>query len=147
MWIQEMIWQYLLQISLRGIPIWPFSNANWLTHYSCQVSWGGVYKNRQSSPSDWSDEDGGPWLSENEGQKTPGKWSLWAEGSMGLAWTELDGKWESWLCRFLLELDHFDFGSPLPPMLAEVFTDLSIESKSPLALQVRSPTSLGQECL
>lgn len=58
----------------------------------------------------------------------------------------LMGKGNLWLCRFLLELDHIDFGAPLPPTLAQVFTDFSTESQSPLDLQVRSPLFL-QECL
>lgn len=146
MWIQEMIWQYLLQISLRGIPIRPFSNANWLTHYSCQVSWGGVYKNRQCSP--WLIWWGWlPLIKWERGTKDTWKmipvrrlhgtgldrtrWEMGISGSADscLSWTTLIS------------------AAPSPPMLAEVFTDLSTESTSPLALQVRSPSSLGQECL
>lgn len=57
------------------------------------------------------------------------------------------GNGNLWLCRFWLELDLIDFGALLPPMLVQVFTDFSTESKSPLDLQVRAPLFLRQECL
>lgn len=59
---------------------------------------------------------------------TPGSRMLYQDWSG----QNLTGGGNFYFCGFLLELNHLDFSSPFPLTLAQVFTDFSTESESPL---------------
>lgn len=95
-------------------------------------------------PSDWSDEDGCPWLSDNEGQRTPGEWPLWAEGSPGLAQTELDGKWKSLALQTLAWVGPLWFQQP-PPSWSEYRIEKSSRPPSQISLVFRSGVPISRD--
>ena len=133
MWIQERMWQYSLQISLRGKPVWPFFQMQ-IGLLTVAVRFlGEEFKRKGNTPLGLTWGVPVTLIKWEEGTKdtwrmTPGSRMLhqdWPGQS-------LMGGGNFYFCGFLLELNHLDFSSSFPLTLAQVFTDFSTESESPL---------------